>query len=728
MGKLKENETKCSQKLSEYSAKLNDAEAEKRQYIEASDVRFEKLKLEFENYKKEKELEIKNLLSEQNSALEAQKTEINELKKCLDETKCEKETKLKSLTDENRKYLNELENLRRYVNDSMPTIETIKEMTQERQKYEEQILKIKSKNEALINENNALQIRLKSINEILCIQEAQLESASKQFSSNGVSANEKKKQGLLTKWRNKVFEMLVQQKSQEILLKEERSLEDKTIQEFADLLDEEKAKNKILENVVEDKKAELSVAVSDNTVLNQQLSILKEANENLERKQSQDLQSSMELKSFVNSLLKQYQSIEDSFKVANKKLTHLDQRVEFAKNRLGVIKALYSKKEEPRKVNRLDMTTNLSSIHGSIEPNESSALHPPNKISLNIQQSADDAENADLLKNELNKVMQERDMLASKLQADINMMNERVGEMKSEYELVVNTLNKELRELREENEVKQAQIESGNEQLVEKGRLFDELSQKYNELKSEFANLKAELGVEHERDLKQRELEFMDKMGTMNERLNEARREQAKAVVLMRQMERSTNREKERMESLLKSCESYYKDFVSKLQAKVVSLEKERNILMNTLRQQGTVGKEMLGDEQNLKKSHFTNSNSNVNKWLETNTKFELGSKEGKSSLEQNENKIDATSFWFDSKQNIEDMTSQLNEENEEENEDEELNSSDLNKNNEILQQIRKIMGNLELSDAEDEENEDKLLSKSLYNFMLMLFILVFIK
>ena len=726
MGKLKESETKSSQILSEYSAKLNDAEAEKRQYIEASDVRFEKLKLEFENYKKEKELEIKNLLSEQNSVLDAHKTEISELKKCLDETKCEKETKLKHLTDENRKYLNELENLRRYVNDSMPTIETIKEMTQERQKYEEQILKIKSKNEALINENNALQIRLKSINEILCIQEAQLESTSKQF-SNGVSVNEKKKQGLLAKWRNKVFELLVQQKSQEILLKEERSLEDKTIQEFADLLDEEKAKNKILENVVEDKKAELSVAVGDNTVLNQQLSILKEANENLERKQSQDLQSSMELKSFVNSLLKQYQSIEDSFKVANKKLTHLDQRVEFAKNRLGVIKALYSKKEEPRKVNRLDMTTNLSSIHGSIEPNESSALHPPNKISLNIQQSTDDADNADLLKNELNKVMQERDMLASKLQTDINMMNERVGEMKSEYERVVNTLNKELRELREVNELKQARIDSGNEELNEKGRLFDELSQKYNELKSEFANVKAELGVEHERDLKQRELEFMDKMGTMNERLNEARREQAKAVVLMRQMERSTNREKERMESLLKSCESYYKDFVSKLQAKVVSLEKERNILMNTLRQQGAVAKEMLGDEQNLKGSHFVNSNSNVNKWLETNTKFELGSKEGKSSLEQNENKIDATSFWFDSKQNIEDMTSQLNEENEE-NEDEELNSSDLNKNNEILQQIRKIMGNLELSDAEDEENEDKLLSKSLNNFMLMLFIFAFIK
>jgi hypothetical protein len=38
--------------------------------------------------------------------------------------------------------------------------------------------------------------------------------------------------------------------------------------------------------------------------------------------------------------------------------------------------------------------------------------------------------------------------------------------------------------------------------------------------------------------------------------------------------------------------------------------------------------------------------------------------------------------------------------------ESDELDESDMNKNSEILQQIRKIMGNLELSDIEDDSEE----------------------
>lgn len=86
------------------------------------------------------------------------------------------------------------------------------------------------------------------------------------------------------------------------------------------------------------------------------------------------------------------------------------------------------------------------------------------------------------------------------------------------------------------------------------------------------------------RELKKKDLDYADRLAKMDTKLNEARREQAKAVVVMRQMERSTNREKDRMENLLKSCDTYYKEHLDKLQKKIVSLEKERNILMNTLR------------------------------------------------------------------------------------------------------------------------------------------------
>jgi chromosome segregation ATPase len=323
------------------------------------------------------------LIQKYDSEIEQFKAQIEQLKDDKQNLIHENRTQLQTLSDEKRKCMMELENLRQYVNDSLPTMQTIKEMTAERQKYEEQILKIKHKNDLLMKENNALQIRLKSINEILNIQEAQLESTttsnsrsnnssssspSPGNSSSITSFNERKRQGLLNKWRTKCYELLIQLKSQEIEYKQERHAEEKTIQEYAAALNDQNSKRRILENIIEDKKAEITVLCNENTNLSEQLSVLREENENLHKKGHQDLQSTQELKEFVTTLIKQYQTIEDSFRVASKKLNHLDQRVEFAKNRLGVIKALYSNsksQESKRSVNNiLDM--NLSSIHGSV--------------------------------------------------------------------------------------------------------------------------------------------------------------------------------------------------------------------------------------------------------------------------------------------------------------------------------------------------------------------------
>lgn len=88
---------------------------------------------------------------------------------------------------------------------------------------------------------------------------------------------------MLNKWRNKVFELLVQLKSLEINYKQEKSLEEKTIQDYLDRLEEQSNKNKILENVIEDKKAEICVLSADNSLLTEQVSALKETNQNLEK-------------------------------------------------------------------------------------------------------------------------------------------------------------------------------------------------------------------------------------------------------------------------------------------------------------------------------------------------------------------------------------------------------------------------------------------------------------
>jgi coiled-coil alpha-helical rod protein 1 len=791
--KLTEIEQRSGEKINDLTQKLKESSEERVKIQNESDRRLESVKFDYDALFKEQNDKIKSLQDEKNSLVDKHKKEVDDLHRVIDELRKEKcelieenRIKTQTLEQENQNYLNDLQNLRNYVNDSMPTIETIKEMTKEREQYEQQILKIKAKNDLLIKENTSLQIRLKSINEILTIQENQLELAKSSSNVETLSSNEKKRGGLLNKWRNKVFELLIQLKTQEIDYKQEQNSSEKKCQEYAQRLDDQMSKNRILENVIEDKKAELNVLTNDNTILNEQVSTLKETNENLEKRRKEDLETTSQLKSFVDSLIKQYQTIEESFRAANKKLVHIDQRVEFAKNRLGVVKALYSRKEsklkeeQARKCNMLDMTTNLSSIHASIQSNESNNV-PHNPLSLELpnsmldflenkktlEEKENDGENTLLIKSELEKVLLERDLLAKKLQTDIEEMGEKASKMKDDYELTLKNLNEIIKDLREVNDKKQIEIEDLNENVKVKEHMYDELNKKYCEMETQFVELKSKMSVEIERKCKEREMQFIEKLSKMDQKLNEARREQAKAVVIMRQMERSTNREKERMESMLKSCDNYYKEHLNKLQSKIISLEKERNTLMSTLKQQSQFSsvENRLNDLKNSNNNKITiedefhskpmssrsrlkspqefqmanTSDPELNKWLNrikslNDSNESVNESSLKVNLQQKAANGEMTSFWLESSSHTQEFslnqTANPNElkhadshqsdfsshepieEQEQEYEEEEAREEDYVgdasslKNNEIMKQIRKIMGNLELSDNDDEDDE----------------------
>lgn len=313
---------------------------------------------EFEKYRAEKERELGELRSRCDE-LRDEKTRVVE----------EAEGRVRAAGEEARRLGGELAQLRIYVNESMPTVETVREMSEERQRCEAELVRLKIRNEQIVGENNALQIRLKSINEILSIQEKQLETKQAQ-----------KWHGLLNRWRTKVFELMVQLRSDELERKRERSEAEKSRRECEERLEAESSRVKILENVVEDKRAEVSVLVGDKTALSEQVSRLRESNEELERRRAEDARASGELKSQVEKLVREYVRIEESFRVANKRLSQLDQRVEFAKNRLGVVKALYAAQAKHqqqqqqvdvgKRGNSLNTISMLSTIYGSANLNE----------------------------------------------------------------------------------------------------------------------------------------------------------------------------------------------------------------------------------------------------------------------------------------------------------------------------------------------------------------------
>ena len=294
---------------------------------------------------------------------------------------------------EHAKCVDELTRLRTYVNDSMPTIETVAEMAKEQRTLEERLSKAHARNDMLVKENAAIQTRLKAINEILAIQECQLESSSSSSTTTTATAaatslmsSEKKRAGLLARWRHKCYELLVQLKTEHIVSGQERHAHERTIHEYAHKLGEQAAANRILANVVDDRTAELTQLGNDKSALGEELSVLRSANAQLERQRADDLQSTRELTKFVAALQSHYEVIEESFRAASRKLTHLDQRVEFAKNRLGLVQTLYASRSSnsnsnhntkpttttavTNQPNLLDMTANISSIHGSLGLND----------------------------------------------------------------------------------------------------------------------------------------------------------------------------------------------------------------------------------------------------------------------------------------------------------------------------------------------------------------------
>ena len=112
-----------------------------------------------------------------------------------------------------------VDQLRAYIGENLPNVQ-IENLQKEIEEAREHMANLLQENERLRSTVELLNVRLSSMNEILLIQESEL----LKFQSKFVRDPGDQEDSLLTKWREKVFALLVQLKSQQILHeKEERS-------------------------------------------------------------------------------------------------------------------------------------------------------------------------------------------------------------------------------------------------------------------------------------------------------------------------------------------------------------------------------------------------------------------------------------------------------------------------------------------------------------------------
>ena len=96
--------------------------------------------------------------------------------------------------------------MRAYIGDNLPNIH-LERLTNENEQLKEKLETLMKENGNVNSTLQFMKIRLTSLNEILSLQEQELNK----FAGQDGASN------MLTKWRQKVFALLVQLKSQEIM-------------------------------------------------------------------------------------------------------------------------------------------------------------------------------------------------------------------------------------------------------------------------------------------------------------------------------------------------------------------------------------------------------------------------------------------------------------------------------------------------------------------------------
>ena len=102
----------------------------------------------------------------------------------------------------------------------------------------------------------------------------------------------------------------------------------------------------------------------------------------------------------------------------------------------------------------------------------------------------EDKQESILYKDKLDKVMQERDLLATKLKKGSKKSEERYQKLKDYYELQMTILRQEIKEHRSIQDQKDCECEQLNAQLMAKQLIHDELSIKHEELTERMSLLK----------------------------------------------------------------------------------------------------------------------------------------------------------------------------------------------------------------------------------------------
>uniref|UniRef100_UPI00358F9609 coiled-coil alpha-helical rod protein 1 isoform X3 n=1 Tax=Myxine glutinosa TaxID=7769 RepID=UPI00358F9609 len=398
-------------------------------------------------------------------------------------------------------------------------------------------------------EREALALRVDALSDILAVQEDMLTQAKRlpaHLGSDGTGA-----EVLLTRWRTKVFSLMVQLKSLQLSQKEEEAKHKAQKQALQIECNHVQKELKLVQISMSDRDAQVQLLRAKVQTLCADLTVTQAA---LVREEECRRMAECALQRLGDLAKRSHQvmmSKEEALGVALDQLAGLQSRVAFAGSRLGIVQGavlmagLFARREAFLK---LEIQS-----------------HPKGRTHID----EDDGDMERVSRAEVQNLLDEREHLATQIKHDATAIESRIARARQDAE----------EELHEAKAKAASEGRRADEAQKEAATLAGRLEEAQKELQSAWqawSRQELDLNAQHTTDL-----------ARMDTLLNQARHEHSKAVVAVCQAERRASREKERVEVELSTLHQQMKRHGPDLEELLQNCQIGRGLLSTTLQQEG---------------------------------------------------------------------------------------------------------------------------------------------
>ncbi|XP_051899719.1 coiled-coil alpha-helical rod protein 1 [Pristis pectinata] len=451
-----------------------------------------------------------------------------------------------------------IQQLRTYIGQLVPDEKQLEEARQEKEQLSIRVQHLEKERETLRATTELLNVRLASLMDILAIQESDHSGKSKPDIQSGDSG---KKVSLVTRWREKVFALMVQLKSQEISHTNDINRLQLKIADLEEELAVKGREHAVLVHSLQDRTAEVDMERVKNQCLRDDLA---DAENNVVRLQEKADRADSALRHVQEQMSSFYQKFleqEAELKKALCQLVNLSQRVTFANKRIDTIHGLCARKEA---LARLQLQEGSRETGGDMG-----------------RRSCED------LEKELELLNGERDLLAAELKRNSQLIEKKVTEARIKFEAELKDHAAAAGQLEEALEEKTRQQQRLTERLTEAQQELGEAREAAEVLRADLCQQQGRYEEALREKVAEVESRAAEQLSEMEKRLNEARREHTKAVVALRQMDRQAARDRERLEACGRLQEEQHRRETQRLSEQLRELQRDKNLLVATLRQEG---------------------------------------------------------------------------------------------------------------------------------------------